>query len=69
MVKLDFVNNCYEVVIVLPRNSFNEELLKKLCGLTYRDKMCVSSTIKSKLLPELLPTVEKFLTLKQLLKL
>lgn len=69
MILIDYVNGFYEAKFELPRSNFNEEILIKICGITFKQKSTVISIYQTKNYDEIHSRVKKFLDVKQLLKL
>lgn len=67
MLNLSVMGDKYVVNITLPRNNFNDELLRKVVGLTHKSKTHVSSSFCSSDIKEIHRLTEKLLYLFKLL--
>ena len=67
MLSIELDGEYYVLNIILPRTNFNDELLKKVVGLTHRDKKTVYSCIRSKNLDDIHRLSAKILTVLKLL--
>ena len=67
MLNIGLQGDTYELNIMLPDSRFNDELLKKVVGPTYKKQSKVSSIYRTKNISELHKVIEKLLTLFKLL--
>lgn len=67
MLNLSVDGDMYVININLPRSSFNEELLTRVVGLTYKTKTSVSSTYRSKNIQDIHQKTERLLNLFKIL--
>ena len=67
MLNLSLKGDSYILNITLPNTKFNDELLNKVVGLTYKTKSGVSSTYMSKNINDIHRLSEKLLTVLKLL--
>lgn len=67
MLNITLDGDMYVINIILPKNKFNDELLKKVVGLTYTRNSEVCSTFRTKQISEVHKLSEKVLQILKLL--
>lgn len=69
MVTIDFNEGFFEVKFELCRNSFNKELLKRICSTVFETKTHVVSILKSKSFESICAKINDFLIISSKLDL